>query len=55
MAGNSAWKRMESLLECGFTHEKLLEEMMHALSNAEAEGVFDHIERMHDIGEEEEE
>jgi hypothetical protein len=28
MAGNSAWVRMERLLEIGFTHEKLLEEIM---------------------------
>jgi alkylhydroperoxidase/carboxymuconolactone decarboxylase family protein YurZ len=55
MAGNSAWVRMERLLEIGFTHEKLLEEIMHALSTDEAENIFDHIERMHDIGEEEEE
>jgi hypothetical protein len=55
MAGNASWVRMENLLEIGFTHEKLLEEIMHALSNAEAEGVFDHIERMHGICDDEEE
>lgn len=55
MAGNSAWERMERLLEHGFTHEKLLEEIMHALSTDEADNIFDHIERMHDIGDDEEE
>ena len=55
MAGNSAWKRMERLLEIGFTHETLLEEIMRALSTDEATQIFDHIERMHDIGDDEEE
>jgi hypothetical protein len=54
MAGNSAWQRMERLLEHGFTHETLLEEMMHALSTYEADAIFDHIERMHGIGDDEE-
>ena len=55
MAGNSAWKRMDALLEHGFTHQALLEEIMHALSTYEADSIFDHIERMHGIGAEEEE
>jgi len=55
MAGNSAWQRMDKLLEYGFTHQKLLEEIMHALSTHEATEIFDHIERMHGIGDEEEE
>ena len=55
MAGNSAWERMERLLEGHFTHETLLHEIMHALSTYEADGIFDHIERMHGIGDEEEE
>ena len=55
MAGNSAWARMERLLEGHFTHETLLHEIMSALSTHEATEIFNHIERMHDIGEEEEE
>lgn len=55
MAGNSAWERMEGLLEYGFTHEALLHEIMHALSTYEADAIFDHIERMHDIGVDEDE
>jgi hypothetical protein len=55
MAGNSAWKRMEGLLEGHFTHETLLNEIMHALSSYEADSIFDHIERMHGIGDEQEE
>ena len=55
MAGNSAWKRMDGLLEHGFTHESLLNEIMHALSTYEADSIFDHIERMHGISDEEEE
>ena len=55
MAGNSAWKRMDALLEHGFTHETLLNEIMHALSTYEADGIFDHIERMHGIGVDEDE
>ncbi len=54
MAGNSAWKRMDALLEHGFTHEALLNEIMHALSSYEADAIFDHIERMHGIGDDEE-
>ena len=54
MAGNSAWERMERLLEHGFTHATLLVEIMHALSTDEATQIFDHIERMHGIGDEEE-
>jgi hypothetical protein len=50
MAGNSAWQRMDALLEHGFTHQALLEEIMHALSTYEADSLFDHIERMHGIG-----
>lgn len=53
MAGNSAWQRMERLLE-HFTHETLLNEIMHALSTYEADAIFDHIERMHGIGDDEE-
>lgn len=55
MAGNSAWQRMEGLLEHGFTHEALLHEIMHALSTYEADAIFDHIERMHGIGPDDEE
>lgn len=55
MAGDSAWKRMDGLLEHGFTHESLLNEIMHALSTHEADAIFDHIERMHGISDEEEE
>lgn len=55
MAGNSAWQRMDALLEHGFTHQALLEEIMHALSTYEADSIFDHIERMHGIGADEEE
>ena len=55
MAGNSAWERMERLLEGHFTHETLLNEIMSALSTHEATEIFNHIERMHDIGDEEEE
>jgi len=55
MAGNSAWQRMDALLEHGFTHQALLEEIMHALSAYEADSVFDHIERMHGIGVDEDE
>ena len=55
MASNSAWERMERLLEGHFTHETLLHEIMHALSTHEADGIFDHIERMHGIGDDEEE
>lgn len=54
MAGNSAWQRMEGLLE-HFTHEALLHEIMHALSTYEADGIFDHIEQMHGIGPDDEE
>lgn len=54
MAGNSAWQRMEGLLE-HFTHEALLHEIMHALSSYEADAIFDHIERMHGIGPDDEE
>jgi len=55
MAGNSAWQRMERLLEAHFTHETLLNEIMHALSTYEADAVFDHIERMYGIDEEDDE
>lgn len=55
MAGNSAWKRMDGLLEGRFTHESLLNEIMHALSTDEANQIFDHIERMYGISVEEEE
>jgi hypothetical protein len=55
MAGNSAWQRMDALLEHGFTHQALLEEIMHALSTYEADSIFDHIERMHGIGVDDEE
>jgi hypothetical protein len=56
MVGNSAWKRMELLIENGhFTHETLLNEVMHALSSYEADSIFDHIERMHGIGDDEDE
>ena len=55
MAGNSAWQRMEGLLEHGFTHEALLHEIMHALSTYEADAIFDHIEQMHGIGPDDEE
>ena len=55
MAGNSAWQRMDALLEHGFTHQALLEEIMHALSTYEADSLFDHIERMHGIGVDEDE
>ena len=55
MAGNSAWARMERLLEGHFTHETLLHEIMHALSTYEADNIFNHIERMHGIGDDEEE
>jgi len=55
MAGNSAWERMERLLEHGFTHATLLAEIMHALSTYEADAIFDHIERMHGIGTDDEE
>jgi len=55
MAGHASWERMEKLLEWGFTHQSLLEEVMHALSSYEADSIFDHIERMHGITEEEEE
>ena len=55
MASNSAWKRMDNLLDRGFTHQSLLEEIMHALSSYEADSIFDHIERMHGISDEEEE
>ena len=56
MAGNSVWARMDNLIEHGhFTYETLLHEIMQALSTYEADNIFDHIERMHDIGEEEEE
>jgi hypothetical protein len=41
---------MDALLEHGFTHQALLEEIMHALSTYEADSLFDHIERMHGIG-----
>ena len=54
MAGNSAWQRMEGLLE-HFTHEALLHEIMHALSSYEADAIFDHIEQMHGIGPDDEE
>jgi hypothetical protein len=53
MAGHASWERMEKLLEWGFTHQSLLEEVMHALSSYEADSIFDHIERMHGITEEE--
>jgi hypothetical protein len=46
---------MDALLEHGFTHQALLEEIMHALSTYEADNIFDHIERMHGIGADEEE
>jgi hypothetical protein len=46
---------MDALLEHGFTHQALLEEIMHALSTYEADSIFDHIERMHGIGVDEEE
>ena len=55
MASNSAWERMERLLEGHFTHETLLHEIMHALSTDEAIQIFNHIERMHGIGDDEEE
>lgn len=55
MAGDSAWQRMEHLLEHGFTHATLLVEIMHALSTDEANQIFDHIERMHGISDDEEE
>ena len=55
MASDSAWKRMEGLLEGHFTHETLLNEIMHALSTDEATQIFDHIERMYGICDEEEE
>ena len=56
MAGNSAWQRMENLIDNGhFTHETLLNEIMHALSSYEADSIFDHIERMHGIGVDEDE
>ncbi len=55
MAGNSAWNSMDALLEHGFTHETLLNEIMHALSSYEADAIFDHIERMHGIGADDEE
>jgi hypothetical protein len=55
MAGHASWERMEKLLEWGFTHQSLLEEIMHALSSSEADSIFEHIERMHGITEEEEE
>jgi hypothetical protein len=55
MASDSAWKRMEGLLEGHFTHETLLNEIMHALSTDEATQIFNHIERMYGIGDEEEE
>jgi hypothetical protein len=54
MAADSAWKRMDGLLEGHFTHESLLNEIMHALSTDEANQIFDHIERMHGISDEEE-
>jgi hypothetical protein len=53
MAGHASWERMEKLLEWGFTHQSLLEEVMHALSSYEADSIFDHIELMHGITEEE--
>jgi hypothetical protein len=46
---------MDALLEHGFTHQALLEEIMHALSTYEADSIFDHIERMHGIGVDEDE
>ena len=55
MAGHASWERMEKLLEWGFTHQSLLEEVMHALSSYEADSIFDHIERMHGISDEDEE
>jgi hypothetical protein len=56
MAGNSAWQRMENLIDNGhFTHETLLNEIMHALSSYEADSIFDHIERMHGISVDDEE
>jgi hypothetical protein len=54
MAGDTAWKRMDVLLEHGFTHQTLLSEIMHALSTYEADSIFDHIERMHGISDEQE-
>jgi len=56
MAGDSAWKRMQNLLdEHEFTDKDLLWEIMHALSTDEANNIFDHIERMYGICYDEEE
>ena len=54
MASNRIFSRVDVLLQ-HFTPDQLVDEIFQCLSDTEADSVIDHIERMWDIGDEEEE
>jgi len=54
MASNGPFNKLERLLQY-MTAEQLLDEVFQGLSDTEAYDILDHIERMWDLSEEEEE
>ena len=54
MASSRIFNRVDVLLQ-HFTPDQLVDEIFQGLSDSEADSIIDHIERMWDIGEDEEE
>ena len=54
MASSRIFNRVDVLLQ-HFTPDQLVDEIFQGLSDTEADSILDHIERMWDIGEEDEE
>jgi len=54
MASSRIFDRVDVLLQ-HFTPDQLVDEIFQGLSDSEADSIIDHIERMWDIGEDEEE